>query len=125
MSKNKSDLNKIEAFIDIVLDISTIGTHSPSSGGATAAANAGIPDCLIKRHGRWSSDLAKDGYVKDSLSFRFCIPQDLQKVEVELFDSGLGYSGLNTARCALSSVIHLDDNKTVGSNSLTWRAMSE
>jgi len=27
--------------------------------------------------------------------------------------TGLGYSGLNTARCALSSVIHLDDNRTV------------
>ena len=39
----------------------------------------------------------------------------------ELFDSGLGYSGLNTARCALSSVIHLDDNKTVGSHPLVNR----
>ena len=36
----------------------------------------------------------------------------------ELFDSGLGYSGLNTARCALSSVIHLNDNRTVGSHPL-------
>lgn len=39
----------------------------------------------------------------------------------ELFDSGLGYSSLNTARCALSSVIHLDDNKTVGSHPLVNR----
>lgn len=39
----------------------------------------------------------------------------------ELFDSGLGYSGLNTARCALSSVIHLDDNRTVGSHPLVNR----
>ena len=39
----------------------------------------------------------------------------------ELFDSGLGYSGLNTARCALSSVIHLDGNKTVGSHPLVNR----
>ena len=39
----------------------------------------------------------------------------------ELFDSGLGYSGLSTARCALSSVIHLDDNRTVGSHPLVNR----
>ena len=39
----------------------------------------------------------------------------------ELFDGGLGYSGLNTARCALSSVILLDGNKTVGSHPLVNR----
>ena len=39
----------------------------------------------------------------------------------ELFNGGLGYSGLNTARCALSSVIHLDGNKTVGSHPLVNR----
>ncbi|KAL9963329.1 hypothetical protein ACROYT_G032521 [Oculina patagonica] len=42
----------LEAFKDIVPDISAIGTHSLRSGGATAAANAGIPDRLFKRHGR-------------------------------------------------------------------------
>ena len=39
----------------------------------------------------------------------------------ELFDGGLGYSGLNTAHCALSSVIHLEGNKTVGSHPLVNR----
>ena len=63
----------LEAFKDIVPDISAIGTHSLRSGGATAAANAGIPDRLFKRHGRWSSDSAKDGYVKDSLSSRLSV----------------------------------------------------
>ena len=58
----------LEAFKDTVPDISAIGTHSLGSGGDTAAATAGIPDRLFKRHGRWSSDSAKDGYVKDSLS---------------------------------------------------------
>ena len=37
----------LEAFKDIVSDITTIGTHSLRSGGATAAANAGIPDRLF------------------------------------------------------------------------------
>ena len=63
----------LEAFKDIVPDISTIGTHSLRSGGA----NAGIPDHLFKRHGRWSSDSAKDGYVKDSLSSRLSVSKAL------------------------------------------------
>ena len=32
------------------------------SGGATAAANANVPDHIFKRHGRWKSENAKDGY---------------------------------------------------------------
>jgi len=43
------------------------GLHSLRSGGATAAANRGVPDRLFKRHGRWRSEQAKDGYVKDNL----------------------------------------------------------
>ena len=36
-------------------------------GGASAAANAGVSDRLFKRHGRWRTDRAKDGYIKASL----------------------------------------------------------
>ena len=43
------------------------GTHSLRAGGATHSANAGIPDRLWKRHGRWKSDKSKDMYVQDSL----------------------------------------------------------
>ena len=50
----------LEAFKDIVPDISAIGTHSLRSGGATAAANGGVPDRLFKRHGRWASESAED-----------------------------------------------------------------
>ena len=64
----------LEAFKDIVPGISVLGTHSLRCGGA-AAANAGISDRLFKRHGRWSSDSAKDGYVKDSLFSRLSISQ--------------------------------------------------
>ena len=49
---------ELEAFKDIVPDISAIGTHSLRRGGATAAANAGVPDQLFKRHGRWASESA-------------------------------------------------------------------
>ena len=41
----------LEAFKDIVPDISAIGTHSLRSSTATAAANAGVPDRLFK--GSW------------------------------------------------------------------------
>ena len=61
----------LEAFKDIVPDISAIG------GGATAAANAGVPDQLFKRHGRWASESAKDGYVQDSLSSRLSVSKAL------------------------------------------------
>ena len=42
------------------------GLHSLRARGASAAAQAGIPDRLFKQHGRWSSDSAKDGYIEDS-----------------------------------------------------------
>ena len=41
--------------------------HSLLAGGATTAANAGMPDRNFKRHGRGKSESAKDGYVEDSL----------------------------------------------------------
>ena len=44
--------------------------YSLRAGGATAAANAKVPDRCFKRHGRWRSESAKDGYVKDSLESR-------------------------------------------------------
>ena len=51
-----------EAVKDIT-DISEIGVHSLRSGGATA----GVKDRLFKRHGRWVSENAKDGYIKDNI----------------------------------------------------------
>ena len=53
------------------------GVHSLRAGGATAAAGSGVPDRLFKRHGRWRSETAKDGYVKDSVEGRLKVTQDL------------------------------------------------
>ena len=47
-------------------DDSSFGLHSLRAGGATVAANNGVPDRLFKRHGRWRSETAKDGYILDS-----------------------------------------------------------
>ena len=51
-------------------DRSLFGTHSFRAGGATLDANQGVPDRMFKRHRRWRSETAKDGYVKDSLDAR-------------------------------------------------------
>lgn len=59
-------------------DPKQFGLHSLRSGGATAAANAGVPDRLFKRHGRWRSETAKDGYVKDSMSALLSVSESLE-----------------------------------------------
>ena len=48
------------------------------AGGASLAANKGIPDRLFKRHGRWKSDRATDGYVKDNLKMLLSLSKNLQ-----------------------------------------------
>ena len=47
------------------------------SGGASAAANAGVPDRLFKCYGRWRSESAKDGYVKDSMTALMSVSESL------------------------------------------------
>ena len=59
-------------------DSSAFGTHSFRAGGATLAANEGVPDRLFKRHGRWKSETAKDGYIKDSLQVRLEVSKKLR-----------------------------------------------
>lgn len=54
-----------------------LGLHSLRAGGATAAARASVPDRLWKRHGRWSSDKSKDGYVDDSLEHKLLVSKSL------------------------------------------------
>ncbi|XP_072031672.1 uncharacterized protein [Amphiura filiformis] len=67
----------LDALKPIVGDTSKFGVHSLRSGGATEAANAGVPERLFKRHGRWRSDSAKDGYVKESLPKLLSVSQSL------------------------------------------------
>jgi len=51
--------------------------HSLRAGEASAAANAKVPVHLFKRHGRWKSENAKDGYVKDSIESRLEVSKRL------------------------------------------------
>ena len=62
---------------DLGLPPSEFGLHSLRAGGASAAANAKVPDRLFKRHGRWKSENAKDGYVKDDMEVRLEVSKSL------------------------------------------------
>ena len=53
------------------------GVHSLRAGGATAAAASGMPDRLFKKHGRWRSESAKDGYIVDPLAQRLHVTRQL------------------------------------------------
>ena len=66
-----------EKLADVGLDPKCYELHSLKSGGATAAASAGVPDRLFKRHGRWRSENTKDSYVKDSLTGRLSVSKEL------------------------------------------------
>ena len=68
----KSDL------FGIVDDLSNFGSHSLRSGGCTRAANAGIEERLIVRHGRWRSVSSKNMYMDDALSKKVEISNVIQ-----------------------------------------------
>ena len=67
----------LQSLENIGLPSKDFGLHSLRSGGATAAANAGITDRLFKQHGRWKSESAKDGYVKDNLTALLTVTKSL------------------------------------------------
>ena len=68
----------LKKFEQLGIDMQQLGLHSFRAGGATAAANAGMPDRLFKRHGPWKSESAKDGYIQDSAAERLRVSQSLR-----------------------------------------------
>ena len=67
----------MDALKPIVGDVCKYCIHSLRSGGAVEAARAGLTDRLFKRHGRWISESAKDGYVKEDFSKLLSVSQSL------------------------------------------------
>ena len=67
----------LEALESVGVDKSLFGLHSLRSGGASAAAAAGIEDRIFKKHGRWMSEKAKDGYIKEDLHARLSVTKNL------------------------------------------------
>ena len=57
--KEGEDLIVLQNLAALGLDPKRFGLHSLRSGGASAAANAGVPDRLFKRHGRWRSEMQR------------------------------------------------------------------
>ena len=70
----ESILNLLKEFVP---DSANISLHSFRAGGATTAANAHVSDRCWKRHGRWQSESAKDGYVEDSIDHRLLVSKSL------------------------------------------------
>ena len=66
-----------EKLVQLGYQAPQFGLHSLRAGGATAAANAKVPDRLFRRHGRWKTEIAKDGYVEDSLEARLSVSNSL------------------------------------------------
>ena len=67
----------LSAFESIGLNKKSFRLHSLRAGGASTAANATINDRLFKRHGRWKSDKAKDGYVKENVESLLSVSKSL------------------------------------------------
>ena len=61
----------------IGLEKSRFGLHSMRRGGATRAARNGVNDRLFKKHGRWRSEKAKDGYVAETLRAMLSVSRNL------------------------------------------------
>ena len=62
---------------EVGYEVEHFSLHSFRAGGDTKAANAGLPDRLFKRHGRWKSESAKDVYVNYSLEDRLRVSKSL------------------------------------------------
>ena len=77
MSYTRTRKIVLQAFAELGYPRQLFGLHSLRAGGASAAANAGVSDRLFKRHGRWRSDRAKDGYIKDSLESLLSVSKSL------------------------------------------------
>ena len=67
----------LKKLADAGLNPKSYSWHSFRSGGASAAAHRGISDRMFKRHGRWRSENAKDGYIEDSLESRLAVSLSL------------------------------------------------
>ena len=60
----------LQAFVELGYPKDLLGLHSLRTGGASA-------DRLFKRHGRWKTDQAKDGYIKDKLDSLLSVSKSL------------------------------------------------
>ena len=67
----------LTAIADIGLPVEAFGTHSLRAGGATLAANRGVPDRVWMEHGGWKSSRAAAGYVKSSREVKLSVTHSM------------------------------------------------
>ena len=67
----------LRAFRDVGLPAEQFGTHSLRAGGATLAANQGVPDRVWMEHGGWKSAKAAAGYVKSSKEVKLSVTHSM------------------------------------------------
>lgn len=77
MSYTRTREIDFQAFAELGYPKHLFGLHSLRAGGASAVANAGVSDWLFKSDGRWKTDQAKDGYIKDNLESLLLILRSL------------------------------------------------
>jgi hypothetical protein len=74
--KNDNDLNIKSSESSAISDFSNYFSHITTGQvsllvlAITTAAYNRIPERLLKAHGRWKSDIAKDGYIKENMRNR-------------------------------------------------------
>lgn len=83
----------LEKFAAIGLDTKKFGTHSCRAGGATLAANNGVPDKLWREHGGWRSARAAQGYVKTAHELKSSVTQRMVESGSGQANGGAGGSG--------------------------------
>ena len=83
-------LTVVNVWFLLLSHITNFSTHSARLGGATSAANSGIPERNFQRHGRWASVSAKNTYIKDSLASRLDVSKSLSRPFFYLYP-GLGW----------------------------------
>ena len=57
-------------FLAIWGSCTTLGLHSLRSGDVSVAVRYDVNERCIKKHGRWKSDVSKDGYIADTFQKR-------------------------------------------------------
>ena len=77
LQHTKNESFSMRSLKNLGFPAASFGLHSLRAGGGTAAANAKVPDRLFKRHGKWRSENAKDGYVKDNIKARLEVSRKL------------------------------------------------
>jgi hypothetical protein len=63
--------------VTIGVDPKEYGTQSWRSGGCSAVADSDVSERVLKKHGAWTCDKSKDGYVREKMGTRLAVTQTL------------------------------------------------